>query len=183
MGNETHEILNPFSGEPVDGNDVDGLIDLLEEIREQEDRLHAARSAIVAALANKAPQTGDSKTSHLRGLRRCVRIEYPDAWSQRILRQVWEQFPERCQEFMRIASFGVRLRAYAELQTESGPDSFQRMRELLLSANRGPVPRVTIEPDQPAEGPEQQPLVGILQKSIAIEQGKAAKSTPTRRKR
>jgi hypothetical protein len=47
------------------------------------------------------------------------------------------------------------------------------MKALLVSANRGPVPRVTIEPDQPVEESEQKPLVSILKQSIAVEEGKA----------
>ena len=141
-------LLHPISGELLDTNDVDGLIDAWEDLQALEQRLRAARLAMATALAAQAPREGDCRTTRLRGNRRKVRIEYPaDSWDQSMLKEAWNAFPAWRDEYLRIVEVGVKLREYAKMARESGPEPFACFQRMLQSAHRGPTgtPRIVVE--------------------------------------
>lgn len=139
-------ILCPISGEAIDRDDVDALIDGYERLATIDSRIYAAKLAIRSALAAKT--VGDTKTRRVQGLRRQAVVEMPgDSWDGALLREVWDSFPTLREGYLRIGKIEPKLREIKKLAATSGTAQVDEFRELVLRANRGPqgVPTVKIE--------------------------------------
>ena len=140
-------IDHPLSpGEIVDCQDIDGLIDMYEELDHVDKQIYGTKLRIREALAKMTE--GDAKTRRVRGQRRKAKVTMPsDSWEQSVLKEAWNSYPDFSKEVMSIASLRVRLREFKKLVHTSGNDSFNTFRDMVSSANNGPTgtPSITIE--------------------------------------
>ena len=141
------EIEHPLSpGEIVALDDIDGLIDLYEQLDGIDKRIYGTKIRIRDALAKMTE--GDAKTRRVKGKRRTAKITMPDdGWEQSILKEAWNSFPDYAEDVLAIASLRVKLREYKKLVNTSGDASFTTFRDMVTSANRGPIgtPTISIE--------------------------------------
>ncbi len=141
------EIDNPLSpGEFVSVLDIDGLIDMYEQLDSADKRIYGAKLRIREALAGLTE--GDAKTRRVKGKRRTAKITMPDdGWEQSILKEAWNSFPDYAEDVLAIAALRVKLREYKKLVNTSGDASFTTFRDMITNANRGPTgtPTVSIE--------------------------------------
>lgn len=141
-----HEVLCPITGELIDADNIDGLIDCYERVKTANAALYPVELEIRQLLA--AQTEGQAKTRRVRGLKRIAKIEMPDdSWDQPALRNIWAEFEAFRDEFLKIGTIDVKKREYAKLVNATGPKEFERFRDLLTSANKGMTgtPRVTVE--------------------------------------
>lgn len=140
-------IYHPLSpGEIVEVDDIDGLIDLYEELDAVDKKVYGAKLRIREALARLTE--GDQKTRRVRGKRRKAKVEMPGpSWDQSILKECWNSYPDLAPEVMSISSLRVKLREFKKVVGTSGDDAFVNFRDMVTAANRGPVgtPTVKIE--------------------------------------
>lgn len=141
---EPTTILDPTTGELVNNQDVDALIDAYERIDKHDKEVYAAKRAIKLALA--ALTTGDAKTRRVRGEsgRHAVVSMPDDSWDQSKLKEAWNSYPKYREEFLAIAELRVKMREFKKtLSTASDDEAFLQFRRMLFAANKGPSPGAT----------------------------------------
>lgn len=140
-------LMNPLSGEIIDPDSVDDMIDQLESIKAINRQLYAVELQLRDRLA--ALTEGDAKTRRIRGERRAAKIEMPGlGWEQSKLKEAFAQFPEFRDEVLKIDSIGVKLAEYKKLKNTSSDDpEFLKFRDAITAACKGPTgnPSVTVE--------------------------------------
>lgn len=142
----SNEIHDPTTGELIDRQDIDSLIDALERIEADDARLYAAKCEIRKALA--AMTEGNAKTRRVQGHRRKAKVEMPsDSWDRKALRQAWDTWPDLRDQALRIGSIEIKAVEYKKLINTSGPPELEAFRNALTQANLGPqgLPSVKIE--------------------------------------
>lgn len=140
------DIVDPFSGEIIDPQDTDALIDCLERVKKASDGLRTTEMLVREKLV--AMTEGDAKTRRVAGRRRKVVIEMPDdSWDQSILKEAFNSFPQHRDGYLRIEKLAPKIREYKKLVNTSGPDDLMTFRGMLEKANRGQTgtPSVKIE--------------------------------------
>lgn len=138
------EIINPFDGELVAVDDVDGLIDLYEKMKRVSDQAYGVMQLIRRAAGNLAK--GDTKTRRLQGERRKAKVTRAnDSWDQSILKEAFFSFPNLRDQVLKIDSVGVKLREYEKLKSTSGSPDVETFRDMVVRANRGVTGLPTIE--------------------------------------
>ncbi len=139
------EIVCRATGQVLDDQDVDVLLDHWEFLRARKAEIELTLAAITAAVASRAQ--GHGKTLRVRGERRRVKVELPgDHFNQGKLKGIYESFLW-AKEYLRIDRLAVNLVEYKKLLNETGNGPFMRFREELVSANEGPKgsPRLVLE--------------------------------------
>lgn len=140
------EFTDPTTGEIIQLDDVDSMLDSLERITAWLDRLHETKKQICFALDSLCE--GNQKTRRVRGRRRQAKVETPDDyWDQSILKEAFNAYPQLRDECLAIASIRVKLREFKKIQGTKGTADFNSFRDMIAQANRGPsgTPRVVIE--------------------------------------
>lgn len=143
-----NSIYHPLhAGEFVEVDDIDGLIDMYEEIDAVDKKVYGAKLRIRTALANLTE--GDAKTRRVKGTRRTAKITMPDdSWDQSILKEVWNSYPDYADDVLAIAALRVKLREFKKLVNTSGTDAFNQFRDMITDANRGPVGTPTVKVEE-----------------------------------
>jgi len=143
---ETAWIDNPISGSVVDPADADGLISAIEQCKETYDVLGRFYGQLRRALGDLT--TGDAKTRRVRGNQRRAVVTMPgDRWEQSILKEAWNAYPQLRDQVLKIDKIGVKLRELKKIENESGPDSFEQFKKMILSARSksDTLPTIKIE--------------------------------------
>lgn len=165
-------IIDPTTGEVIDPKNVDQLAEAYAKIdalaREYGEALRAIRTALGEL------SEGDARTRRVRGEHHRVKLEMqPPNWNQKKLREAWDGFPKLAEEFIRIERFAPKLREVKKLDSESGNESFEIFKALILSAEEPSTspPRVVLETDSEAEKSEQEwRLRAALKASLETEE-------------
>ena len=142
----SNEMLDPSTGEIISLTDVDAMISCLERVKQVNDQAYACQVQLRNALAGLTE--GDAKTRRIRGKTRIAKVEMPsDSYDQKVLKHIWESFPQLREECLKIDTVGVKAREYKKIVGTTGEGEFEAFRDLLSKANRGPTgtPTVTIE--------------------------------------
>lgn len=138
------EIECPLTGEIIEPNDVDGLIDCYERLKLKNDQIYAVLLKIRLALA--AQTEGDAKTRRVQGRRRRAVVEMPsESWEQSILKEAFNSFPQYRDQVLKIDTIGVKLREYKKLVNTSGPPDLTTFRDMVARANRGQTGTPTVK--------------------------------------
>jgi hypothetical protein len=134
----------PLTGEIVSLDDIDGMIDLYENLKEKSDAAYACLIALRVALAKKTE--GDARTRRIRGKRRAAKIEIPaDSWDQSLLKESWNSYPQYRDQVLKIDTIGVQIREFKKIVNTSGPADFEQFRNMVTQANRGPTGTPTVK--------------------------------------
>ena len=145
---KSDEVVDPLTGEVLNIEDVDALIDLYERVSNFDRRLYATKRRLAEIFWDSTKATGSLKTRRLRGKSRAVKLTAPrDGWHQDILREAWHAYPSLRDECLSIGSVNVSLRGLAKLLSTSGPKDFETFVGMVKSANKGPSgsPSVKVE--------------------------------------
>ncbi len=132
----------------LDAMPTDVLVDLYQAQLEAERSAKSARIQLAVAIANRAPMDGECRTTRVRGERYRVRVEWPEqGWDQRMLKQVWLEYPDFREQYLDIATIRPRLKEIRKLENEHGSDEFEHFRNAILDARRRSysTPRIEIE--------------------------------------
>lgn len=141
---ESESILDPITGELVDVNDADSLIDAYQRLDAHDKEVYAAKRAIKLAIA--ALTTGEAKTRRVRGEsgRNAVVTMPDDSWDQSKLKEAWNSYPKFRDEFLAISELRVQMREFKKtLNTSSSDEAFSQFQKMLIAANKGPSPGAT----------------------------------------
>lgn len=131
-----NEIMNPFTGEIIRLDDIDGLIGLYEGLDKVNKQAYAVMLRIRESLA--ARTEGDAKTRRIRGETRLAKLEWPaESFTQADLKRLWEEFPDVRDDYLKIDTIGVKHREYAKIANTSGGERFTEFRDGLTKASRG----------------------------------------------
>ena len=139
------ELIDPFSGYPVDCVNVNALAEAYDRAQDMERQLAGFRFLLAGHLA--AMTTGEARTRRLRTDRHRIRIEMPDdSWDQKALKELWTDYPQSAL-YLRVARVEPKLREVKKLANETGAKQFEAFKAKLLSANQGPrgAPRIYLE--------------------------------------
>lgn len=139
-------LIDPTTGEVVDLDNADELIDCLERVEKHDQRIYACKQQIRLSLGRLAE--GETKTRRVRGKRRRAKLEFPgNRWNQSILKEAWNSYPGLRDQALRIGTVDVRAREFAKMRNESGPADFEQFKGMILSAEQPGTspPTVTIE--------------------------------------
>lgn len=140
------EIVDPLTGEVIDREDADALIDAFERINEHAKEVYAAKTDVASAIADLT--SGDAKTRRVKGQRRKAKVEMPSAtWNQSKLKEAFNAYPQHRDDYLKIGSISPKLTPIKQMESTTGEKDFQMFRSLVLGAKREPTgaPRVTIE--------------------------------------
>lgn len=141
------ELMNPLTGEIVDRESIDELIDALEFLKDKNDRIYAAMCEIRRLLADRCE--GDAITRRVAGKRRSAKVVKPDeSFEQPVLKDLWERYPQLSGQYLKIATLGVQMKNFNKMRTTSSdqPD-FVAFRDAMTAASKGRagLPTVTVE--------------------------------------
>lgn len=142
----THELMDPTTGEIVDGADTDGLITAYENVSRELELLRGARAEIACWLA--ARTSGDTRTRRLAGKTRLVKIEMPSTtWDNSRLKEAWHAYPQFREKYLRIAEVAPQLIEVNKLRDTTGESDLETFKRMVLSAEREPTgtPYVKVE--------------------------------------
>lgn len=145
LGENARDIECPYTGEIYAPDDIDGLIDLYERAKHFNDQAYSVQIAARVALA--ALTEGAAKTRRLQGERRKCVVEMPsDTWEQRVLKELWQEFPKIAEKYLRIETIGVRLTEFKKLvNTSSNQADLIEFRNRLSAACRGATGTPTVK--------------------------------------
>jgi hypothetical protein len=140
-------IYDPITGELIDPENVDQMLDRLEAITAQSDLFYAVVKRLRLAIAAKT--SGDSATRRIVGARRRAKVTLSEEiFDQSVLRELFNSHPQYAKQYLKVAMVGVQLREYRKLEnTSSDQADFNFFRSGLIAANKGRIglPRVELE--------------------------------------
>ena len=143
------EIINPFTGEVVATTDIDGLVDMLEQLCKSENAAALAKREITAALVAKTDaEKITTKTRRVRGNLRRVKITMPDtSWDQGILKEVFNAWPQWRDTFLRIERLAPKMKEINKARSESGPEDYNACVQMIVKAEKPStgMPSISIE--------------------------------------
>lgn len=129
------EVLDPTTGELIDVGDIDALADSLNRLNAEKREIENAQQAIRSAIGALALEGG--KTRRVQGNRSTVRVEIPDTvFTQGVLKEVWNAYPDHAREFLRIERLAVNRREYAKLKGTTAVEPYATIRKMLVSAEK-----------------------------------------------
>ncbi len=138
------DIMNPFTGEITQVDDIDGLITLYEGLDRVNKQAYAVMVRVRELLASKTE--GEARTRRIYGERRKAKLEFPsESFTQSELKTLWEEYPDLRDEALKIESIGVKLREYKKLVNASGGERLNAFRDALSRACRGCVGTPTLK--------------------------------------
>ena len=89
----SQEIMCPLTGELIERDDVDGLLDLYERLKQVNDQVYATLIQIRNTLYEQTE--GDAATRRIQGRRRAAKLELPSvSFEQSILKELWNSHEE-----------------------------------------------------------------------------------------
>jgi hypothetical protein len=153
----TVELVCPVTGEVIDLDNVDAMLDAFERAKAFQTKLYAVVDTVrlrlgeIAAKAHADTAAGAEQpvTSRVRGERRRAKLTLPDVgFDQKILKEIVAAFPpELVAPVVQPASYKVGMREYKKISAETGPKPFMDFKAALEAACRGRVglPTVSIE--------------------------------------
>lgn len=139
-------ITNPLTGQPVDPDDIDDLIDCFEHVKSVADQCYAVKKRVAERLASLT--NGDKKTRRIEGVRRRAKVEMPStAWDRKLLRSAWDGFPGVADRCLKIETIGVVAVEYKKLLETTGGPVLMDFIAAVKAADRGPqgTPTITVE--------------------------------------
>lgn len=138
------DIVNPFTGEITQVDDIDGLITLYEGLDRVNKQAYAVMVRVRELLAAKTE--GEARTRRIYGERRKAKLEFPsESFTQSELKTLWEEYPDLRDEALKIDAIGVKLREYKKLVNASGGERLNAFRDALSRACRGCVGTPTLK--------------------------------------
>lgn len=143
----TQSIVMP-DGEVVDAEDPDALIDAYERIEAIDLKVYQAKVLLKQALAGLS--TGDKKTRRVGGKRRTVVVTMPSpGWSQSLLKEAFNSYPQFRDELLRVDTIGVKARELGKARETSKPTdpAWETFRNMVVGAETPPSgnPSIKIE--------------------------------------
>lgn len=144
---ERNLVMNPITGSICDTDDIDSMLLSVNDAKQQLDDLKSYEDMLRRRLGELAE--GKTKTRRVRGKSHVGKIEMPDdGWDQTILKESWNSYPQFRDEFLKIATIGVKAVEFKKLREMSTDDaafgSFKSMLEASVRPATG-APRVTME--------------------------------------
>lgn len=138
--------VDPLTGEAVDSNSVDELIECYSRVKAMGDRLYSMQVRIRELLASKTE--GDAVVRRVKGKERIAKVTLSDeSYDQAVLKELWNSHPSLAQEYMSISQLRVKGREAKKLINTTGDDAFNFFRDAMTKACRGRVgtPTLTVE--------------------------------------
>lgn len=133
-------------GEIVDADDPDSLIDAYERIEAIDSKVYQAKVLLKQALAKLS--TGDKKTRRVGGKRRTVVVTMPSpGWSQSLLKEAYNSYPQFRDELLRVDTIGVKARELGKARETSKPtdQAWETFRNMIVGAETPPSGNPTIK--------------------------------------
>lgn len=144
---DDNHIASPLDGRLIDKADPDAIIDAYEEAKQALDSLYQYQRELRAAAAELV-KDGDGKTRRIKGRKRLAKLTMPtESWNQSILKEVWNSYPDKREELLRISTLAVNKRNFKKAVTTIGPDDYNNFVKMVQSAEVPPsgLPTITIE--------------------------------------
>jgi hypothetical protein len=138
--------VDPLTGEAVDSNSVDELIECYQRAKAMGDRLYSMQVRIRELLASRTE--GDAVVRRVRGDKHSAKVTMPDEqFEQALLKEVWNSHQEIASEFLSIERLRVKKTEYRKLINTTGTDAFNFVRDTITKSCRGRVgtPSISIE--------------------------------------
>lgn len=144
------EILDPITGEVIDTDDTDALIDCFERLKNRIAELYNTHNLVLDRFKKRIGplQDQDKRTHRILGKTRVAKLEFPpDTWNGSILKEAWNSFPKHRDQLLRIDSIGVKAREFKKFQEAKGEKDWETFRDMIARAKRPGTrnPKVTIE--------------------------------------
>ncbi len=140
------ELVNPITGEVIDRDNVDAMVEALEQIKKLDSELYTAKVLFIKAIADKTE--GPNKVRYLRGETKRVKVTMTGTdFEQKLVRQAWDEFPQYRDKVLKISEISVMKREFAKIVKESGSDDFEKFKKILILAEKpkGGNPTISIE--------------------------------------
>lgn len=142
------EIVDPLTGELIEADNLDALIDLHERCKREAEKIYVARTLAAKALA--LATTGEAKTRRLvTATGRKIKIEMPSpTWDNARLKRLWASYPDIRDTYLRIEAIAPQLREVNKLRETTCQDgALVAFKTLLLGAEKPATgtPRVVVE--------------------------------------
>lgn len=140
------ELTNPLTGEVVNEQSIDELIDCYEYIDRKDKAIFAVKQRIKTLLL--ARTEGDAVTRRIAGAKRVAKLTLPaEGFDQATLKRLWAEYPELAAQYLRIESIAVQAREVAKLRnTSSDQADLVAFRDALIAASKGRgLPTISIE--------------------------------------
>lgn len=135
--------VDPITGEVIDPNNTDQIIDSLERIKLRAKLLSASREQLESLLAMRS--RCDAKTERVAGERRTVKIEWPGkSFDPTGLKSLWHTAPRFRDTYLRITGVGVNLVEYNKLLRTSGPEELESFKSSLILCEKDGLGKPTI---------------------------------------
>lgn len=143
MLDQLPEIDDPLTGEIIDTESIDQMLDRFEALDEFNRKLYGTLLALRRAIAAKTE--GDGATRRVAGRLRKAKVIMPDeSFDQTKLKAAYQLFPD-FREYLRIERVAIAKREYKKLLTTftDNPD-LAEFKSMLTSANQGRTGTPTI---------------------------------------
>ncbi len=143
-------VTDPVTGELVDLEDADSLIESLERVKEQIAKLSDYRRYVEDELVSRTPD--QDRTERVVGMRRTVRVERPAPdYEPASLKRLWEKHhddnPREVEELLRVSAVAVNRSPLKKLLKADIQNPISKYLVQAISAAERPAGRakVTIE--------------------------------------
>lgn len=144
---EVPELMNPLTGEIIDRESIDDLIDHLESLTDLSKRMYAVQCEIRTLLEAKCE--GDAVTRRVQGKHRRAKIVLPDeSFEQSVLKELWNSHHDLAQQYLKIGTLNVQMKEFNKLRkTSTDQAALQFFRDAMTAASKGRsgLPTVTVE--------------------------------------
>jgi len=146
LQNEPITIEHPFVSQlTASSEDVDGMVELLQSVKDQIARLRDVERTLRTSIALHSK--AETKTSRIQGRRYRIKVVQPDPyWAQAELKEVWLKW-DCAKAYLRVATLAPNMREVKKLEAMSGSPEFERWKLKLLSARSESTspPTITVE--------------------------------------
>ena len=150
MTEESQCWVDPITGEVIDPNDIDSLLEAHERYQEVMRSLRAwnqrVRQQCLALTSDGEDSMSGPTTRRLRGSAyEGVLTLPPITFEQRALKELWNSKPELASEYLRIQSLSVKMREYKKLLNTTGDEELESFKAILKRADLGRVGTPTLQ--------------------------------------
>lgn len=133
------EFRHPFRRNGIkyaDGGDIDGMLELLQVIKDEQQELKALEYAIRGHLATVC-EFADKKTAHLKGDRFTAEVKKPSTYfNQATLKELVKDDGELSRTYLRIATYAVNMKDFNMLARTNGNERFEAYKRKLVAAQQ-----------------------------------------------
>lgn len=140
-------LMNPNTGKRVDPDDIDGLIDALEIVKQHMTRVFTHKAVLEEALFARVSEL-KTKTRRVKGERRKVRIEMPsDRQDNDRLKVIVEKYKVIWPQLIRVATYSIKMREFKKALNTEGNEAWNEYRDAVKTAILEPTakPKFIIE--------------------------------------